>query len=64
MLNAAMEHNRSLISLDLRKNPGFSEDWSKLIYDKLVRNLGELQVKRSKKKKKSSDKKPHEEEAN
>jgi len=34
-----LDTNESLISLDLRENPGFVEPYSKDIFDKLVRNI-------------------------
>lgn len=39
MLNQMLETNESLISLDLRDNPGFTLPFSKNIFDKLVRNI-------------------------
>jgi centrosomal protein CEP78 len=34
-----LDSNESLISLDLRDNPGFILPYSKEIFDKLVRNI-------------------------
>jgi hypothetical protein len=34
-----LDTNESLISLDLRENPGFNLPLSKEIFDKLVRNI-------------------------
>ena len=39
LLNRMLDTNESLISLDLRDNPGFNLPLSKEIFDKLVRNI-------------------------
>lgn len=39
ILNEVLDTNYSLISLDLRDNPGFNLPMSKEIFDKLVRNI-------------------------
>lgn len=39
LLNSMLDTNESLISLDLRDNPGFTLPLSKDIFDKLVRNI-------------------------
>ena len=38
-MNELLDTNESLISLDLRDNPGFNLPLSKEIFDKLVRNI-------------------------
>lgn len=39
LFSSILDTNESLISLDLRENPGFVEPYSKEIFDKLVRNI-------------------------
>ena len=39
LFSQILDTNESLISLDLRDNPGFVEPYSKDIFDKLVRNI-------------------------
>ncbi|CAD8066140.1 unnamed protein product [Paramecium primaurelia] len=39
LFSQILDTNESLISLDLRENPGFVEPYSKDIFDKLVRNI-------------------------
>ena len=45
-LNKVLDSNESLISLDLRENPGFDGNYSQVIFSKLLRNIKNFKKKR------------------